>query len=129
MYIWALVFEFLEKHLEHFFELIWVPIQRVGLSNGYRLKRVDYFLAQLAIRRTDADLGIDAEYLIDGVKGFDIGEDTEMRRFAKLWLWVAQIDYNFLEQLGADIILNIFGVEVDYLEDEHRSGEIDFFLC
>jgi hypothetical protein len=66
--------------------------------------------------------------LIDVLEGFDEGKNAVVRGFSDLWPDVSKINNDFLEDLGLDIVLDIFGVEVDDFEDKSSGMQVDLFL-
>lgn len=85
-------------------------------------------MAQLALRRRQPDFGINSKYFVDSVECFDVGEDTKVRGFPELRFGIAEVQDYFPQQLGAEVVLDIFRIEVDDLEDEHGRGQVDFLL-
>ena len=66
--------------------------------------------------------------LIDVLEGFDEGKDTVVRCFSDLWPDVSKINNDFLEDLGLDIVFDIFRVKVDDFEDKSSRMQVDLFL-
>jgi hypothetical protein len=57
-----------------------------------------------------------------------IRQEAIMRGFSYLRFGIAEVDHHRPEQLGLDIKLDIFGVEVDDFECERACEEVDVFL-
>ena len=80
------------------------------------MEGVDGFLPELPRVTMKPIMEIYLNDLVEGLIGFYVGEQTIMGCFSDLWLGVAEVSDHVFEQFRPDIILDLFGIEVDDLQ-------------
>ena len=124
----TLISEFLKKRLKTFFEFLRIPVEALGIGDNNTLERINGFLSELSILAEDSILNVECHDLIDTLKGFQIGENAIVGGFSDLRLGISKIADYFCQNFSSDVVLDIFGVEIDDLQDEHGGMKIDLFL-
>jgi hypothetical protein len=82
----------------------------------------------LGFGTVNALLYVDTYDFVYVFKDLDEGEDGVMRCFSELRIGVSQVAHYFPQEFGLDVVLDVFGIEVDYFEHQHRCMDIDLFL-
>jgi hypothetical protein len=92
------------------------------------LEGIDAFLPELWLGAGDSVVKVEVNDLIQMLIGLYKGEDAVMAGFTNLRLGISDINDHLPDEFGSDVVLDIFGVEIDDFEDEHGCEEVDFFL-